>query len=542
VRRFQPIQVEEPTLEQTVTILRGLKRRYEGHHGIRIADSALIAAAKFGDRYITDRHLPDKAIDLIDEAASRLKIELNSRPVQLDIQERRNLDLKVELSAIETETSEDARETRTKLKRELDASELSLAATKERWAKEKEVFAKIKTLETQLDIVERKLQEARKANDLEKITEYQYGAKGKLERELEEQNAALALVQKDGSLLRQQIEDRDVAAVVSAITGIPVTSMLQSEREKLLHMEPRLTERVVGQPQAIAAVAKAVRMSRAGVNNPNQPIGSFLFVGPTGVGKTELAKALALFLFDSEEALVRIDMSEYQEQAKVNTLIGSARGYVGSEKGGILTEAVRRRPYSVVLFDEAEKAHPKVFDLLLQVLDEGRLTDSQGLQVNFTNTIVIMTSNVGSRQILDMTGKLTNEEMEVEVRKLLKDNFKPEFINRIQDIVVFNALQRQAIRLIVDIQLKKLNQLLREQKLALDVDEEAREWLADAGFDIEYGARPLKRAVLFHVQDPLSMSILEGKFNPGDTIKVQVDKEIGGLTFNRDPNAARVTA
>lgn len=533
VRRFQTIEVDEPDIEGTVAILRGVKRRYESFHGVRVSDAALVSAAKFADRYITERHLPDKAVDLIDEAASRLRMEIDSKPTEIDELERRIQSLEIERAAIVGEMSPDARDSLKRIEKEIGESSERVGKLQVHWRREKEHLERISEIEKQIDATRENIEDSRKDGDLGRAAELQYGVLVELEKELKERSEGLAEIHSDGiRLLKLEVEPGDVADVVSAITSIPVNRMMESEREKLLRMEETLTKRVVGQDPAITSIAKAVRMSRAGVSNPNKPIGSFLFVGPTGVGKTELAKALAEFLFDSEDALIRIDMSEYQEQAKVNTLIGSARGYVGSEKGGVLTEAVRRRPYSVVLFDEAEKAHPRVFDLLLQVLDEGRLTDSQGLQVDFTNTIVIMTSNVGSRQILDMTGNLSNEEMEEEIRNLLKDHLKPEFINRIQDIAVFNALSLKDIRLIVDIQLKRLRRILADQKLGIDMTDDAKAWIAKAGYEPEYGARPLARAILNFIQDPLAMRILEGKFERGETVKVDVDDDGEELVFS----------
>jgi ATP-dependent Clp protease ATP-binding subunit ClpB len=535
VRRFQAIQVEEPDTQQTIAILRGLKSRYESHHKVQIADGALVSAAKFATRYITDRHLPDKAVDLVDEACSSLRIQLDSKPSEVDSLERRIQNLEMERAALLDETNIEARESLQRIDRDLGTLREELSEIQGHWRIEKEVLDRVVELTEQSAAIEAEIEQARIKKDLARAAELQYGVRVELARELEEKNKSLASLHKGKTLLKTQVGPSDIADVVSAITGIPVNRMLEEEREKLLRMEDELGRRVIGQGPAIASISKAVRMSRAGVSDPNQPIGSFLFVGPTGVGKTELAKALAQFLFDTEEALIRIDMSEYQEQAKVNTLIGSARGYVGSEKGGVLTEAVRRRPYSVVLFDEAEKAHPKVFDILLQVLDEGRLSDSQGLEVDFTNTIILMTSNVGSREILDMSGNLSNEEMEDRIRELIKDYLKPEFINRIQDVAVFNALSLQDIRKIVDIQLKRLRRILAEQKLSIEVTEDAKAWLAKAGYEPEYGARPLKRAILNHVQDPLAVSILEGQFERGDTIYVGVTEDGTDLLFSSEP-------
>ena len=531
VRRFQQIEVDEFDVDQTIAVLRGIKRRYEIHHGVKVLDAALVAAARFAERYITDRHQPDKAIDLIDEAASRIRLEIDSKPTEIDHLERRIESLEIERAAIVGEKTVEAGDSLGRIDKELKELRPRVDGLLSHWRKEKELLDRITDIQEQLEATELNIEKARRESDLGRAAELQYGVKIELEKQLEERSKAMAAIQTEMRLLKQEVDASAVADVVSDITSIPVSRMLEGEREKLLRMEHTLSHRVVGQDEAIASISKAVRMSRAGVSNPNKPIGSFLFVGPTGVGKTELAKALAEFLFDSEDALIRIDMSEYQEQAKVNTLIGSARGYVGSEKGGVLTEAVRRRPYSVVLFDEAEKAHPKVFDLLLQVLDEGRLSDSQGLEVDFTNTIVIMTSNVGSREILDMTGTMTNEQMEVQIRALIKNYLKPEFINRIQDIVVFNALRMTAIRLIADIQIKKLRKLLVDQKLDINLTDDAADWISQAGYEPEYGARPLTRAILNHIQDPLSMLILEGKYAPGETITIDVAEDGTALVF-----------
>ena len=532
VRRFQSIEVSEPDVQQTVAILRGLKGRYETHHRVRISDEALVAAAKLADRYITDRHMPDKAVDLIDEACSSLKIQLDSKPKEMDRLERRIGSLEIELAALLDQGSRDAKDARERIERDLGKLRGELTTLEGRWTGEKTLLDRIVELTEQSGAIDQKIEDARRNKDLARAAELQYGVKIELAKELAERTAELEKLSGGHTLLKTEVGPAEIAGVVGDITGIPVNDMLEEERDKLLRMEEVLRKTVIGQDPAIASIAKAVRMSRAGVSNPNQPIGSFLMVGPTGVGKTHLAKKLAHFLFGTEDALIRIDMSEYQEQAKVNTLIGSARGYVGSEKGGVLTEAVRRRPYSVVLFDEAEKAHPKVFDLLLQVLDEGRLSDSQGLEVDFTNTIVIMTSNIGSRQILDMTGTLTNEQMEEQIRALLKDHLKPEFINRIQDIVVFNALDLRGIRKILDIELRQLSRLLAEQKLAITLTEDAGDWVAQAGYEPEYGARPLKRAILNFIQDPLATLILEGEFEAGETVTVDVTEDGTALAFS----------
>jgi len=539
VRRFQKIAVNEPTVEQAIAILRGVKQRYEIHHRVRITDAALVAACRFGQRYITDRYLPDKAIDLIDEAAARLRLEIDSKPTEVDILERRVQSLEIQKAALADESTADAKEAREKLQAEIDRSSVRMESLATHWKDEKAILDRIVDLNETLQATDQNIEKAQRDGDRFRVAELTHSVRAKLVAQIDEESKALAGIQGGVRLLKQDVEIGDIADVISDITGIPVTKMLEGERDKLLKMTERLSERVVGQDEAIHAIAAAVRRSRAGVSDPNRPIGNFFFVGPTGVGKTELAKALAEFLFDSEDALIRIDMSEYQEQAKVNTLIGSARGYVGSEKGGILTEQVRAKPYSVVLFDEAEKAHPKVFDLLLQVMDEGRLTDSQGLEVDFTNTIVIMTSNVGSRQILDMTGKLSNDEMEIEIKNILKEHFKPEFLNRIDDIVVFNGLDLRAIRLIADIQIKKLRRILSEQKLDIEISDDARAYLAKEGYEPEYGARPLKRAILTFIQDPLALDILEGAYGPGDTIWVDVDDDGEELLFSKKaPEAA----
>ncbi len=531
VRRFQTIAVEESTVDQAIAILRGVKPKYEIHHRVRITDAALVASARLSQRYLHDRALPDKAIDLIDEAAARLRLEIDSKPTEVDTLDRRIQSLEIQRAALQSETTAEAREELTRLDSEIGRLNQRVQELDGHWKQEKEGLDKITELKEILEETDQNIEKARREGDKFRVAELTHSVKARLEADILAEEQRLNKLLAGVRLLKQDVEPGDVANVISDITGIPVAKMMEGEREKILKMSERLNQRVVGQDPAIRSISRAVQRNRAGVSNPNQPIGTFLFVGPTGVGKTELAKALAEFLFDSEDALIRIDMSEYQEQAKVNTLIGSARGYVGSEKGGVLTEAVRHKPYSVVLFDEAEKAHPKVFDLLLQVLDEGRLTDSQGLKVDFTNTIVIMTSNVGSRQILDMTGQLDNAQMEDQVKMILRDHFRPEFLNRIQDIVVFNALDLRAIELIVNIQVKKLRRILAEQKLDLDMSEDARQWIAQQGYEPEYGARPLQRAMLTHVQDPLALELLQGRFSPGDTIAVDYDEAQDGLSF-----------
>ncbi len=529
-RRFQPIYVGEPSVEDTISILRGLKERYEVHHGVRIKDSALVSAAVLAHRYISDRFLPDKAIDLVDEAASRLRIEIDSMPAELDEIERRIMQLEIERTALKKERDEASRERLERIERELADLGEKRQALRARWEQEKQAIHSIRQTKARMDEVRGEIERAQRALDYNRAAQLQYGTLVELEKELREQEARLAELQRDGALLKEEVGEEDVAEVVAKWTGIPVSRLLEGEIQKLVHMEERLRTRVVGQDEAIAAVSNAIRRARAGLQDPNRPLGSFLFLGPTGVGKTELARALAEFLFDDEDAMVRIDMSEYQERHTVSRLIGAPPGYVGYEEGGQLTEAVRRRPYSVVLFDETEKAHPEVFNVLLQVLDDGRLTDGQGHTVDFKNTVVIMTSNVGSPYLQDLR-KGQEEEVRRRVLEALRAQFRPEFLNRIDEILIFNPLGPEEIRQIVEIQMRRVQERLRERKLELRWTEAARRHLAEVGFDPAYGARPLKRAIQREVLDPLALKMLEGEFREGDT--VVVDAEAGHVAFRK---------
>ncbi len=518
-RRFQPVMVAEPTVEDTMAILRGLKERYEVHHGVRIQDAAIVAATVLSHRYISDRFLPDKAIDLIDEAASRLRIEIDSRPVEVDEVERKITQLEIERQALLKEKDRTSRERLEKIEKELSALKASADTMKAHWQKEKEAIQKIRTLKEQIDEAKREEQQAEREGNLARVAEIRYGRIGELQKRLQEENQALAGLQKERKMLKEEVETEDVAEVVAKWTGIPVAKMMEGEVEKLLKMETRLKNRVVGQEEAIRLVSNAVWRARADLQDPNRPIGSFIFLGPTGVGKTELARALAEFLFDDEQAMVRIDMSEFMEKHSVARLIGAPPGYVGYEEGGYLTEAVRRRPYSVVLFDEVEKAHPEVFNVLLQILDDGRLTDGKGRTVDFKNTVLIMTSNIGSQWIRDL-GADEHEEMRRRVLEALRAHFKPEFLNRVDDVVIFHALSMENIKEIVEIQLRNLSRRLAERKMVLQLSDRAKQILAKEGFDPVYGARPLKRAIQRSIQDPLALKVLEGEFSEGDVIEV----------------------
>ena len=533
-RRFQPVQVSEPTVEATIAILRGLKERYEVHHGVRIQDSALVAAATLSHRYITDRFLPDKAIDLVDEAASRIKMELDSKPTELDQLDRQILQLAIERTSLAKEKDAASKE-RLKLidKETANLKDKSKALTVQ-WQNEKAAVNAVSVVQTQLEQAKIELEKAQRTGDLTKSAEVQYGKIPDLEKKLANLEKQSTLNPQRSTLLRQEVTDEDIARVVASWTHIPVSRMLEGERQKLVKMEERLAQRVVGQKEAIKAVSDAVRRARSGLQDPNRPIGSFIFLGPTGVGKTETARALAEFLFDDENAMIRIDMSEYMEKHTVARLIGAPPGYVGYEEGGQLSEAVRRRPYSVVLFDEIEKAHHDVFNVLLQVLDDGRLTDGQGRTVDFKNTIVIMTSNLGSPIIQEYfmdghTDKSSHQTMEDKVMAELKRHFRPEFLNRVDDVIIFQSLDESEIERIVDIQLEKLKKRLAQQQLTLDVDAAAKKLLATEGYDPQFGARPLKRAVQEHILNPLSMRLLEGEFKPGDKIKVTVKDD--GIVF-----------
>jgi ATP-dependent Clp protease ATP-binding subunit ClpB len=524
-RRFQPVFVSEPTVEDTISILRGLKEKYELHHGVRITDSAIVAAAQLSNRYITDRFLPDKAIDLIDESASRLRMQVDSKPEELDELDRRIMQLKIEREALKKETDKASKDRLTKLDKELGEIEEKSATLTQRWKQEKAKLGSTQKIKEKLDHARQELEVAQRKGDLAKAGEIAYGVIPGLEKELKQLEG-----QEGTQLVNEAVTEEHIAQVVSRWTGIPVDKMLAGEREKLLKMEEALGKRVVGQDEAVKAVATAVRRARAGLQDPNRPIGSFLFLGPTGVGKTELTKALANFLFNDDSALIRIDMSEYMEKHSVSRLIGAPPGYVGYDEGGALTEAVRRRPYQVILFDEVEKAHHDVFNVLLQVLDDGRLTDGQGRTVDFKNTVIILTSNLGS-DILGAQGEGEDTAVVREgVMDVVRRHFRPEFLNRLDEIILFRRLSREHMDKIVDIQVQRLDKLLADRKILVELDKPAKEWLANAGYDPVYGARPLKRAIQKYLQDPLAEQILAGKIKDGDTVPVTADKE--GLLIN----------
>lgn len=529
-RRFQPIYVAQPTVEDTISILRGLKERYEVHHGVKIKDSAIIAAAMLSHRYISDRFLPDKAVDLIDESASRLRIEIDSVPMEIDEVQRKMMQLEIERQALKKEKDKTSNERLKKLEKELADLKAEVKEKTLKWENEKKAISQIRQIKERIEKTKQEMKEAEREVDYTKLAELQYGVMSKLENELKKEEERLIELQKNEKMLKEEVDEEDVAEVVSKWTGIPVSRMLEGEVEKLIHMEERLKQRVIGQEDAIIAVSNAVRRARAGLQDPNRPIGSFIFMGPTGVGKTELARALAEFLFDDEQAMVRIDMSEYMEKHSVARLIGAPPGYVGYEEGGFLTEAVRRRPYSIVLMDEIEKAHPEVFNVLLQILDDGRLTDGHGRTVDFKNTVVIMTSNIGSQWIVDL-GEKDYEEMRHRVMDAVKAHFKPEFLNRIDELVIFHGLGLDEIKAIVDIQVKKLDQRLLERKIQLQITEKAKEWLAKEGFDPAYGARPLKRVIQKEIQDQLAMNLLEGKFKEGNKVTADLDNKKEKLVF-----------
>ena len=535
-RRFQPVTVDEPSVEASVAILRGLKERYEVHHGIRIQDTALVSAATLSDRYITDRFLPDKAIDLIDEAASRLRMELDSMPTEIDQLERQVMQLEIERTALKKEKDEASRERLAKLEENLANLKEQSDELKARWQDEKASINAVSIVNSQLEEAHRDQEKAEREGDLNAAAQIRYETIPELEKKLGEMQQALNEAEETKRLLKEEVTDEDVAAVVAAWTGIPVSKMLEGERQKLVHMEDRISERVVGQGKAIAAVADAVRRARSGLQDPDRPIGSFVFMGPTGVGKTELARSLAEFLFDDETAMVRIDMSEYMEKHTVARLIGAPPGYVGHEEGGQLSEAVRRKPYSVVLFDEIEKAHPDVFNVFLQVLDDGRLTDGQGRTVDFRNTIVIMTSNIGSHIIQDyfLDGKTSDVDrldMEQKVSDEMKAHFRPEFVNRIDDTIIFHSLDEEQLGVIVDIQLKAVAKRLAAQQLTMEITDDAKRHLAKAGYDPQFGARPLKRTVQELLLNPLATRLLDGEYKPGDNIRINVTND--ELTFEK---------
>jgi len=531
-RRFQPVFVGEPSVDDTIAILRGLKERYEVHHGVRITDNALVAAATLSHRYIGDRFLPDKAIDLVDEAASRLRIEIDSLPQEIDEVERKTVQHEIELAALAKEKDKASKERRAKVEQELAELRERSKVMKAQWQAEKDAITGLQSKKAQLEQLRAEAEQATRRGDLQKAAEISYGRIPALEREIAEAEKRLAQIQKKGKYLKEEVDAEDIAEIVAKWTGIPVTKMLESERERLTRLEAELERRVVGQPEALAAVANAVRRARAGLQDPNRPTGSFIFLGPTGVGKTETARALAEFLFDDEKAMVRLDMSEYMEKHAVARMIGAPPGYVGYEEGGQLTEAIRRRPYAVVLFDEIEKAHPDVFNVLLQILDEGRLTDSQGRTVDFRNTVLIMTSNIGSPYILEI-GTQNWEQVETKVLELLRQTFRPEFLNRVDDVIIFRPLSSQDIAKIVDLQIKRVERLVAERKLRLEVTPAAKQLIVAEGYDPVYGARPLKRAIQRLLQNPLALAVLQGQYTEGDTVRVDRAKDGNRLTFER---------
>jgi ATP-dependent Clp protease ATP-binding subunit ClpB len=526
-RRFQQVYVDQPSVEDTISILRGLKERYEVHHGVKISDSSLVAAATLSNRYISDRFLPDKAIDLVDEAAAKLKMEITSKPEELDEVDRKILQLEMEKLSLQKESDAASRERLERLDKELSDLKEEHAALNAQWQAEKEVITEIQTLKEEIDRVNLEIQQAERDYDLNRAAELKYGKLTDLQRKLEEAEKRLTETQTSGkSMLREEVTESDIAEIISKWTGIPVSKLVESEMQKLLHLEDELHRRVVGQQEAVTAVADAIQRSRAGLADPNRPIASFIFLGPTGVGKTELAKALAAYLFDTEEAMVRIDMSEYMEKHAVSRLIGAPPGYVGYEEGGQLTEAIRRRPYAVILFDEIEKAHPDVFNIMLQILDDGRVTDSQGRTVDFKNTVIIMTSNIGSQYILDLAGNdELYEEMRSRVMDALRSNFRPEFLNRVDELIIFHSLNRSELRHIVQLQTNRLSQRLGERKMSLRLSDAALDFLAEVGYDPVFGARPLKRAIQRELETPIAKAILRGEFHDGDTIYVEIENE-----------------
>jgi len=533
-RRFQQIFVGEPSVEDAISILRGLKERYEVHHGVRIKDSAIVAAATLSNRYISDRFLPDKAIDLIDEAASRLRIEIDSLPQEIDQLQREIVQLEIERQALQREEDQRSKERLREIEHRIADLKEEASGMKAKWQSEKEAIEKMRAAKAELEQLRMQLDQARNAGELAKASEIQYGSIPELEQRLKEEGDKLAEFQKDGVMLKEEVDEEDVAEVVAKWTGVPVSKMLEGEMRKLVTMEDRLSQRVIGQDEALTAVANAVRRARAGLQDPQRPIGSFIFLGPTGVGKTETARALAEFLFDDERAMVRLDMSEYMEKHAVARMIGAPPGYIGYEEGGQLTEAVRRRPYAVILFDEIEKAHSDVFNVLLQILDDGRLTDAKGRTVDFKNTVLIMTSNLGSREIQAAQGD--EKQVREAVLHELQLNFKPEFLNRIDDIVIFGQLSRKEIERIIDVQLERLRATLAERGMAVELDDSARELLAREGYDPHYGARPLKRAIQTLIQNPLAVKLLQGEILPGQKIRVSADGD--KIVVNTETTAA----
>jgi ATP-dependent Clp protease ATP-binding subunit ClpB len=534
-RRFQQVYVDQPTVEDTVSILRGLRERYENHHGVKISDSALVAAAMLSNRYISDRFLPDKAIDLVDEAAAKLKMEITSKPEELDEVDRKILQLEMEKLSLQKETDTASRDRLERLEKELADLKETQTALNAQWDAEKGIIQDIQRIKQEIEKVNIEIQQAERDYDLNRAAELKYGKLASLQKELADAETRLTQTQTSGkSLLREEVTESDIAEIISKWTGIPVSKLVESEMQKLLHLEDELHRRVIGQDEAVTAVADAIQRSRAGLSDPNRPIASFIFLGPTGVGKTELAKALASYLFDSEEAMVRIDMSEYMEKHAVSRLIGAPPGYVGYDEGGQLTEAIRRRPYAVVLFDEIEKAHPDVFNVMLQILDDGRVTDSQGRTVDFKNTIIIMTSNIGSQYILDVAGDNSRyDEMRGRVIDAMRSHFRPEFLNRVDEFIIFHSLQKSELRNIVRLQVARLEQRLEDRKMALRLSDAALDFLADVGYDPVYGARPLKRAIQRELETAIAKAILRGEFTDGDTIYVDVENE--RLAFKRLP-------
>jgi ATP-dependent Clp protease ATP-binding subunit ClpB len=532
-RRFQPVLVGEPSVEDTVSILRGLKERYEVHHGVRIQDSSLVAAATLSHRYLTDRFLPDKAIDLVDEAAARVRVQIDSMPEELDQLQRKVTQLEIEREALKKEQDRASSERLVNVEREIAELREQLGGLKSRWEAEKTAIARVRELKERREELNAELKRTERAGDLERAATIRYGELVQLEKDLEQAQQRLDGSLQGGALLSEEVTAEEIAEIVSKWTGIPMSKLIEGEQEKLLHMEDQLRARVVGQDEALQAVSNAVRRARAGLQDPNRPIGSFIFLGPTGVGKTETGRALAAFLFDDERAMVRIDMSEFMEKHSVARLIGAPPGYVGYEEGGYLTEAVRRRPYSVVLFDEIEKAHPDVFNVLLQILDDGRLTDGQGRTVDFRNTVLIMTSNTGSQHIVEL-GEDERETLERRVMEALRAQFKPEFLNRIDETVVFRQLGREQIERIVEIQLGRVRSLLTDRRIELEFTPEAKRLLAETGYDPHYGARPLKRVIQRMVQDPLAVRILEGEFPEGSKVVVEARLSGEALEFRKD--------
>jgi ATP-dependent Clp protease ATP-binding subunit ClpB len=534
-RRFQQVYVDQPNVQDTISILRGLKERYEVHHGVRISDSSLVAAATLSNRYISDRFLPDKAIDLVDEAAARLKMEITSKPEELDEIDRKILQLEMEKLSLQKESDLASRERLERLEKELADLKEDQRTLSTQWQSEKGIITKIQSIKEEIDRVNLEIQQTERNYDLNRAAELKYGKLTDLHRQLQAVETELSQTQKTGkSLLREEVTEADIAEIISKWTGIPLNKLVESEKEKLLHLEDELHHRVIGQHEAVTAVADAIQRSRAGLSDPNRPIASFVFLGPTGVGKTELAKALAAYMFDTEEALVRIDMSEYMDKHNVSRLIGAPPGYVGYEEGGQLTEAIRRRPYAVILFDEIEKAHPDVFNIFLQILDDGRVTDAQGRTVDFKNSIIIMTSNIGSQYILDISGDDSRyDEMRNRVMEAMRNSFRPEFLNRLDELIIFHSLQKSELRNIVQLQVDRLRQRLTDRKMALKLSSAALDFLAEVGYDPVFGARPLKRAIQRELETQIAKAILRGDFSDGDTIFVDVQNE--RLAFNRLP-------